>query len=234
MYSPEKLLNEHYRKLYRFQDEVLAFFDSRGYPFYLGGGTALSRFYYNHRYSDDLDFFSLEGIDFIQGVQDIQKQLEDKGYCLSIYGFSQSFARFSITEPDKFPEIQLKTDFIQPRESTHIGEFKSTSLFSRIDNPKNILAEKISFIHKKIPKDIADIWVICKNLSFNWDEIIAGASRKRTTDPLFTGEILHRFPAQELSRVSWIMPVRVEDFERDRDIITNDIITKADNQLVKA
>ncbi|MDR1421550.1 MAG: nucleotidyl transferase AbiEii/AbiGii toxin family protein, partial [Coriobacteriales bacterium] len=26
-------------------------------PFYLTGGTALSRIYYAHRFSDDLDFF---------------------------------------------------------------------------------------------------------------------------------------------------------------------------------
>ncbi|MDR0551108.1 MAG: nucleotidyl transferase AbiEii/AbiGii toxin family protein [Spirochaetaceae bacterium] len=28
-----------------------------GTAFFLTGGTALSRAYYNHRYSDDLDFF---------------------------------------------------------------------------------------------------------------------------------------------------------------------------------
>jgi len=28
-----------------------------GTPFYLTGGTALSRGYFNHRYSDDLDLF---------------------------------------------------------------------------------------------------------------------------------------------------------------------------------
>ncbi|MBW7858763.1 MAG: nucleotidyl transferase AbiEii/AbiGii toxin family protein [Leptonema sp. (in: Bacteria)] len=33
-------------------------------PFFLTGGTALSRFYLNHRYSDDLDF-SLLYQDFI-------------------------------------------------------------------------------------------------------------------------------------------------------------------------
>lgn len=31
--------------------------------FYFGGGTALSVFYLNHRYSDDLDFFSEKEFD---------------------------------------------------------------------------------------------------------------------------------------------------------------------------
>lgn len=31
--------------------------------------------------------------------------------------------------------------------------------------------------------------------------------------------------------VSWIKPIRVEDFERDREIIIKNIITKEHNQL---
>lgn len=41
--------------LYPFQDQIFALIQTDA--FYLGGGTCLSRFYYNHRYSDDLDFF---------------------------------------------------------------------------------------------------------------------------------------------------------------------------------
>jgi len=33
-------------------------------PFFLTGGTALSRHYYNHRYSDDLDLFVLSDIEY--------------------------------------------------------------------------------------------------------------------------------------------------------------------------
>ena len=42
-------------RLYPLQDKVLALFAAT--PFYLTGGTALSRGYYQHRYSDDLDLF---------------------------------------------------------------------------------------------------------------------------------------------------------------------------------
>jgi len=228
---PDKLSNEHYQRLYRYQDEILTFVERSGLLFYLGGGTALSRFFYNHRYSDDLDFFTLDGVDFIPSVQELQEQLEDNGYQVSIFGFSQDFARFSITGSRKFPGLRLKTDFIQPRQDTHIGDFKTTSLFSRVDNPKNILAEKLSYIHKKFTKDMADIWVICRNLSFHWEELMAETTRKRTTDPLFIAGILGQFPAHELNNVSWITPIRVEDFERDREIIIRNIITKEQNQL---
>jgi hypothetical protein len=44
-------------KLYPFQDGVMHTVKGVGTPFYLTGGTALSRFYFGHRYSDDLDYF---------------------------------------------------------------------------------------------------------------------------------------------------------------------------------
>ena len=43
--------------------------------FYLSGGTALSAFYLQHRYSDDLDFFSEELKEFFRGKA---KELGDK------------------------------------------------------------------------------------------------------------------------------------------------------------
>jgi len=44
-------------KLYPFQDEILNWINSLDVGFYLSGGTALSRCFLKHRYSDDLDFF---------------------------------------------------------------------------------------------------------------------------------------------------------------------------------
>lgn len=49
---------EYYTKnLYPIQNGVLNLVKESGTPFFLTGGTALSRFYYNHRYSDDYNFF---------------------------------------------------------------------------------------------------------------------------------------------------------------------------------
>jgi len=43
------------------QWEFLAFFFQGSPPFFLTGGTALSAFYLQHRYSEDLDLFTLDG-----------------------------------------------------------------------------------------------------------------------------------------------------------------------------
>lgn len=49
---------EYYKEsLYPFQDRILKSVESLLLPFYLTGGTALSRFYFKHRFSDDLDLF---------------------------------------------------------------------------------------------------------------------------------------------------------------------------------
>lgn len=50
--------NSYYNDtLYPLQDKVLKLIDDLDTPFYLTDGTALSRCYLNHRYSDDLDLF---------------------------------------------------------------------------------------------------------------------------------------------------------------------------------
>ena len=46
-----------YLRLYDIQDAVLKKMNAMETEFYLTGGTALSRGYLKHRYSDDLDFF---------------------------------------------------------------------------------------------------------------------------------------------------------------------------------
>ncbi len=49
--------NYYLENLYPFQDGVLKIVNESGAPLYLTGGTALSRKYTHHRFSDDLDFF---------------------------------------------------------------------------------------------------------------------------------------------------------------------------------
>jgi predicted nucleotidyltransferase component of viral defense system len=47
----------YFKRLYPFQDQVLQVLSQVDTGFYLTGGTALSRGYLNHRFSDDLDPF---------------------------------------------------------------------------------------------------------------------------------------------------------------------------------
>ena len=57
--------NFYTHTLYPFQDEVLQIISQVETGFYLAGGTAASRGYLGHRYSDDLDFFVNDEPDYI-------------------------------------------------------------------------------------------------------------------------------------------------------------------------
>src|SRR5258707_6091451 len=57
-------MGKNWDQLYSLQDWVLAQIRELRNGFYLTGGTALSRGYYRHRYSDDLDFFLNDAPDF--------------------------------------------------------------------------------------------------------------------------------------------------------------------------
>ena len=62
------------KDLYALQDGVFQIMENQN--FYLTGGTALSRFYLDHRYSDDLDFFVHQNQDFLSPIQEIIAKLK--------------------------------------------------------------------------------------------------------------------------------------------------------------
>ena len=67
-------------KLYPLQDGVMNTISKCGVRFFLTGGTALSRAYYNHRYSDDLDFFVNNDDDYLDQVKEIFFKLKEDGF----------------------------------------------------------------------------------------------------------------------------------------------------------
>jgi len=67
-----------YRKLFQIQDKILLALKQVLSSFYLTGGTALGRFYLNHRFSEDLDFFSNNCDTFHSLIKNIEKVLTGK------------------------------------------------------------------------------------------------------------------------------------------------------------
>jgi hypothetical protein len=55
----------YFEALYPLQDRVIGVLSGLETEFYLTGGTAASRGYLNHRFSDDLDFFVNDDARFI-------------------------------------------------------------------------------------------------------------------------------------------------------------------------
>ena len=67
-----------YKQLYALQDKVLAVIFALNNSFYLTGGTALHRFHYNARYSDDLGLFTSSDDLFGESINEIIGELEGK------------------------------------------------------------------------------------------------------------------------------------------------------------
>lgn len=212
-----------YKKLYVLQDEILSVVFSLDNSFYLTGGTALHRFYYDCRYSDDLDFFANGDSIFGESVHEIIAVLIEKDYEVKHTVQAKDFHRVMI---DDF----LQLDFVNDRVHR---EGKSSVIDGiRIDNKMNILANKITaIVGRDEEKDFFDLFVLAKNESFNWLEILEIASKKSVFEKDILIYRLESFPLEWLKNIKGIKSVEIN---KDMVIqLTNDILLEQDNSLQK-
>ncbi len=212
-----------YKKLYVLQDEILSVVFSLDNSFYLTGGTALHRFYYDYRYSDDLDFFANGDSIFGESVHEIMAVLIEKGYALKHTVQAKDFHRVMI---DDF----LQLDFVNDRVHR---EGKSNVIDTmRIDNKVNILANKITaIVGRDEEKDFFDLFVLAKNESFNWQKILEIASKKSIFEKDILIYRLKSFPLTWLNNIKLIKAMVIsKDMVKQ---LTNDILLEQNNTLKK-
>jgi len=130
-----------YLKLYKLQDKFLAWWITLDLPFYLTGGTALGRFYLNHRYSEDLDFFVNAHPKYHKYIDEIKRNIVKK-FDVNIEQavFADEFTRFFISEDD----LNLKIDLVNDIDY-RTGNSIQTS-YGAVETPANILSNKIAAI----------------------------------------------------------------------------------------
>lgn len=156
------------RSLYPLQDGIIQRINSLNTPFYLTDGTALSRAYFNHRYSDDLDFFVNENPLFLSYLSNIINILEE--YCFKNKLLFQKdkaiitgiYSRLYIEKGETILKIEFVNDI-----AARFGEISIHPELGKVDSIRNILSNKITALFRYEPKDIVDIWIIAKNYSFN-------------------------------------------------------------------
>lgn len=138
-----------FMELYRVQDKLLKIIFALEHEFYLTGGTALHRFYYNLRYSDDLDFFSNNDELFSENISQILNACDKNGIRYNRIVQAKDFQRVMIND-------LLQIDFVNDRV---YREGKSNIINGmRIDNKINILTNKIvAILNRAEEKDIFDI-----------------------------------------------------------------------------
>lgn len=213
---PEKF---YQNRLYPFQDEILRLVQSLNVDFYLTGGTALSRHYLQHRYSDDLDFFVNNHPDFknqCKRIIDLLKQSKQK---FEITTTADTFLRIMIENG----QILLKVDFVND-VPFHYGGFEQSKIYNRVDNWRNILSNKICALSRYEPKDIIDIIFIARRYSFNWENIFEEAREKDLwAEPLKICKIIKEMPHGSLQKIKWISAINEDRLFNDINNLHNDI-----------
>ena len=140
--------------------------------FFLTGGTVLAEFYLQHRYSEDLDFFSEE--DFPIDVCDkFIKKLEIK-YKANIKKRTRTgFYRYELV--GKFGE--LKIDFVY-----HV--FRQLEYGKRINNLRiaslwDIIVDKLyTIFHRGTARDFVDLYFGIRELDCDLDQLISALEEK--------------------------------------------------------
>jgi len=197
--------------------------------FYLTGGTALSRRYLNHRYSDDLDLFINQSPDFKKQAQLVVTAIRQQNIKIEIGTASESFFRITVLKDP----IQLIIDFVNDLE-IHFGGFETADFFPKIDSWRNILSNKLCAVSRLEPKDIADILFIAKNYSFEWPEIIEEAKSKDLwVNPLDVSRIIKEFPVDLFDTIKWIVPADQKVLDKERLQMHDDIFYGRSNSLME-
>lgn len=128
--------------------------------FYFTGGTALSYFYLQHRYSEDLDFFSLSRFNN-QILLSIVKTWSDKLGFTYQSRFEEVVYIFNLNFNEK---INVKVDFgYYPYQRIEKGkEYEGFMIDSMIDIAVNKL---VSINQRNNIKDYVDLYFLLKNFS---------------------------------------------------------------------
>lgn len=218
----------YYReKLYPFQDGILKIVKELGLPFYLTGGTALSRFYYDHRFSEDLDFF-VNSCDqygrYIQIFWDyINKKKDDLRIEIDTEGVirSENFTQFVLVHEG---ETFLQLDFVNDID-VHFAGFQEREQSCPVDSWRNILSNKISALYRFEPKDYVDVWTIWKHETFEWNDIIGEAKMKEAAiDMFFIADLLKTIPMEQLDLIRWTTETDVQQVKKDLALIGDELL----------
>jgi hypothetical protein len=192
----------YFEQLYPLQDEVLRLLTSLDTGLYLTGGTAASRGYLTHRFSDDLDLFANDAKPFaLWSDRLVQALAGDHAWNLKVAQREERFVRLFVERQEVPLKIELVNDV-----PAHVGDIRLHPVLGRLDSPENILANKISaLIDREEPKDMADIWGFCCRMGLSIESALENAGSKAAgIFPVDVARLLCSVTTKDWSLVRWI------------------------------
>jgi len=211
-----------YKALYILQDMVLEIIFSLSNNFYLTGGTALHRFHYNARYSDDLDFFTycddLFGESVIEVFDVLSEEFEVKHTVKS-----KEFHRIIVND-------LLQLDFVNDRVHR---EGKSLIIRGiRVDNKVDILTNKIcAILGRDEAKDFFDLFCLAEFEEFNWNEVLEIANKKCKIEKELFIQRINSFPLSWLKNIKFIKYFEINESMKKQ--LCDDVFLEKNNSLVR-
>ncbi|RLT36824.1 MAG: hypothetical protein DWI57_14330 [Chloroflexi bacterium] len=199
--------------LYPLQDEVLSFVSSLQTGFYLTGGTAASRGYLHHRYSDDLDLFVNYDDRFVSWADLIVNEMSRQpAWQMIVRLRGESYVGLTVHREN----VELRIDLVKD-VPFRVGTVYRHPLLGPIDTAENILANKVTaVIDREQPKDLADIWGFCTKMGLSLEEAITGADSKAAG--IFHADlarVLCTATEDDWRLIRWISPPDKEIFLAD-------------------
>ncbi|MBN2386654.1 MAG: nucleotidyl transferase AbiEii/AbiGii toxin family protein [Anaerolineales bacterium] len=146
-----------------------------GEHFYLTGGTALSRFYFYHRESLDLDLFTNDfGQDFAQVNRVILGILHALTLQITSQVVTDTFIQYIVTDPGG---NSLKVDLVKD-VPVHFGPLVERDGI-RLDSLENIGSNKILAIFGRTDaKDFIDLYWMLHHTGLKFDQLFHQANQK--------------------------------------------------------
>lgn len=147
--------------------------------FYFTGGTALSEFYLNHRYSDDLDFFTLEDFNAFELGQVVTSWSKKHGF-----SFASRQVEQVILYDFKFSaDYSLKVDFAT--YPYHQVENPQDFLGIKVDSIKDIAVNKATTVGQRTNvKDFVDLYYLSQQFSLYELLDLSNMKFRRDYDPI--------------------------------------------------
>ncbi len=211
--------------LYPFQDRAIKLILQADTEFYLTGGTASSRGYLQHRFSDDLDYFVNDDPRFgLWAERVIQSLVQSKDWTCNVLMKEERFVRLNLVAGD----TSLKLEFVNDVPA-RVGKIQNHPVLGRMDSAENILANKVTAVlDRDAPKDLADIWGFCCLMNLPLREAITGAQGKAAgIFPADLGRVLCSATHADWEAIRWNNAPPAETFIAQLNRLGEDLLLVA-------
>lgn len=212
----------YFHTLYPLQDAVIAVLAGLETEFYLTGGTAASRLYLHHRFSDDLDFFVNDNPQFILWAERLIQALDKyPSWTCQVVNKDERFVRLVVQQSDNLLKLELINDV-----PAHVGEVQTHATLGRVDSAENILANKVTAVlGREEPKDLADIWGFCCQMGLPLPDALENAGSKAAG--IFAPDlarVLFSASTTDWQAIRWINPPDSAKFVSDLHHLAEQIL----------